>query len=384
MKYLFAFLLTLSLTTNVLLIRALYFSENGAKENSEIEVSITTDKALNPENYKTSSDSFSSTPSKNKVTSDKEVVSSIGDAQWDRLQYLRGSQRYEELLVEVREYLRAYPANIDAVLLEAEAIYHTQPLNAAIVHYYGLKDVPMAAHQKQEVEKFIEIHSSKIIQQFSGDGHWHLLAAFLEPLLQVDPTNRAYIYSLAQSYGMDEHFGLMEDTLAALPSNDIRAERLRNNIYAMADNKDAPLDPVTDTNLPLQDANTDNSKVIALTRIDNQLFADVDLDREQLRLLVDTGASVTALPKSLEEKVKRRSEYLGLFNVQTAGGMISSPMYKLSSLYLGNTELTNVTVMLLDDNNLGNYQGLLGMNVLSKFDFVASKASGTVGLRLIR
>ncbi|MEM0911261.1 MAG: aspartyl protease family protein, partial [Pseudomonadota bacterium] len=66
--------------------------------------------------------------------------------------------------------------------------------------------------------------------------------------------------------------------------------------------------------------------------------------------------------------------------LQTAGGAITSPMYRVEEFYLGANKLSNVAIMLLEDENLGGNDGLLGMNVLSKFDFVASQTSDDVFL----
>ncbi|MFC3120535.1 retropepsin-like aspartic protease family protein [Agaribacter flavus] len=319
----------------------------------------------------------------NSYTHTENTYSPEHPEKWEYLQLLRGQKRHGELLVAVREYLRAYPDSIQALLLEAETIFHTQALNVAIVHYYGLRELPLDESQRYEVDKFIEIHSNKIIQQFSNDENWALLATFLEPLFHIDPSNRHYILALAMAYGMDEHFGLMEDILASLSPNDPRAERLRAKIYQTEQQEQAPKLANKQPLPSLQDRfNKSELSSIRLRRRDAQYIAYARIAKATLSLLVDTGASITAISDTYLSAIENTGEFLGMFPVQTAGGKISSPMYKIPALYIENTRIDHVTVMVLNDKNLGDFDGLLGMNVLSRYNIVSDDNQGGMILRL--
>ncbi|GLR69676.1 retropepsin-like aspartic protease family protein [Agaribacter marinus] len=387
LKYVFVGMLAASLSLNVFLLRSVYsdnpsarqaitalLEQNESKKNKGKQ-DLIEDKAF------TNTDNVLQADSSTNEINDIAIVEDPSN--WDTLQQLRGQKRYEELLVVVRQYLRMHPKSIPALLLEAETIYHTQNLNTAITHYYGLRDLPLDDEQRYEVNKFIEIHSSKIIQQFSGDESWNLLAAFLEPLFHIDPTNRRYIMALAKAYGMDAQYSLMEDILASLPTDDPRAQKLRRQIYN-SDNsvEEKPLLTAAQNDLAFDRQMMSADDVVVLRKFQNQYLSNVSLGRANMKLLVDTGASITAVSDAYLPALKAFGEYLGVFQVQTAGGQISSQMYKVPELMVGKTRVKNVTLMVLDGKNLGDFDGLLGMNVISRYDVISNDNFGGIVLKL--
>ncbi|MEI8647583.1 retropepsin-like aspartic protease [Paraglaciecola sp. Hal342] len=86
---------------------------------------------------------------------------------------------------------------------------------------------------------------------------------------------------------------------------------------------------------------------------------------QQVHFLIDTGASTTAI--SRQRNLKRYSKPLkpnsvGQFNVQTANGVVRSPMYQFASLEIAQAKVRNINVMVLPLDELGHSDGLLGMN----------------------
>lgn len=290
------------------------------------------------------------------------------------LQRLQQAKAFDSLSFYVSAYLREHPQDIDALLLEAEAYFYTQPLNIALVNYYGLRDAYLSDDQLAQINRLIDVNTTRIIQQFSGDGSWDLLAAFLEPLIQVDPLNRRYIMALAKAYGMQEQTVLMENVLAALPSDDARAQRLRNDIY----NPDrvASIGQLPQEVLSPSPSSNIKSQVRLIAR-NGQYYTDVRLSNVDAQLLVDTGASTTAVSQQVFNRIASSdTTYLGTFQVQTAGGNIASPIYRIAELALGEERLSNVSVMVLPTENLSDFDGLLGMNVIKRFNISYDQATG--------
>lgn len=295
------------------------------------------------------------------------------------LKSLAKQQKFILLEYEVTDYLRLYPQDIEALLLEAKAYFHTQPLNTALVHYIELLSLPLPIKDSQAVEKLISVNITRVVQQFSGDGAWDLLAAFLEPLVQVDPINRKYLMPLARAYGMQQQFSLMEDALAAFSSDDLRANRLRENVLARLNNE-----PVAETpsDLPLLEEVSENRNRVAdvlLKQTRGHFVTKARVHNTLVNLLVDTGASTTALSdKKFNAINKQHVEFLGLFNVNTAGGTIEAPIYKVKQFTIGQRTLRNTSVLVLPGENLSQYDGLLGMNILSQFDLAYDASSETL------
>jgi clan AA aspartic protease (TIGR02281 family) len=281
------------------------------------------------------------------------------------IQRLQVNQQYTELTFPLREYLRRFPNDYRAWLIEADLTLHTQPLNIAIALYYGLLEKNLPEQEIANVKSIIEVNTSKVVKQLSGDTAWNLLATFIEPLLQIDPLNHRYIMSLAKAYGKQEQLILMENVLAALPYDDARAQALRQSIY-----QPEPADPISD----VQSENTDTASLtkrkVAIIGNGEQFLVSTEIDHDSHLLLIDTGASTTAISEGVFTRIpSREKEFVGRFNVQTAGGSIQAPLYRLSEVKIGQITINNVSVIVLPEENFtGKFQGLLGMNVLRNFE----------------
>ena len=298
------------------------------------------------------------------------------------LKSLAKTKEFQQLEFEVSSYLRLYPQDVNAMLLEAEAYYHNKPLNVALVHYYQLLSQALSPEQQNEIEKLIAVNTTRVIQQFSGDGAWNLLAQFLEPLVQIAPRDRQYLMGLAKAYGMQSQLTLMEDVLANFPSDDPRSIRLRDAINVRLNTNNDGADVLAARQaIETPSPNNERRADVLLQQERGQFITNAQLHNTSAQLLVDTGASTTALSDAIFEQIDPDEvEFLGLFTVSTAGGKLEAPIYKVKKITLGSRSLFNTSVLILPKENLGHYDGLLGMNVLSQFDLNYDAASETMSM----
>ncbi|WP_412972861.1 TIGR02281 family clan AA aspartic protease [Glaciecola sp. MF2-115] len=291
-----------------------------------------------------------------------------GDELFNLLQDLQKQQNYNDLVLPLRAYLKLYPSDYRAWLIEADLILHTEPLSTAIAFYYELLDKNLPEGEEEKVKSIIQVNTSKVIQQLSGDTAWDLLATFIEPLLQIDPLNSRYIIGLAKAYGKQGQVNLMENALAALPYDDSRAQKLRSSIYNPKTQDEQTL--ADEPEARMETASVSKRKIPVFGN-GQQFFVQAKIDRYRRTFLIDTGASTTAISHALFIKLPTRDkEFVGRFNVQTAGGSIEAPLYRLSAVTIGEIKMNNVSVIVLPEESFrSNFKGLLGMNVLRNFDF---------------
>lgn len=289
-----------------------------------------------------------------------------GEEIFNLLTRLQKNEQFIELILPLREYLKLYPDDYRAWLIEADMILHTESLSVAISNYYNLLDKPLPEHEIKSIQKIITVNTSNVIRQLTADGAWELLATFLEPLIQIDPLNHRYILALARAYGHLEQFTLMENALAALSSNDPRAQRLRTQMYQAENRVNEP----QEANDGLEETVSLSKRSVPVAGNGEQFFVRAKIGPRQYQLLLDTGASTTAINQiSFERIPSSEKEFVGYFNVQTAGGNIQAPLYRLEKLVLGDIEVNQVSVIVLPNENLkGRFVGLLGMNVLRAFE----------------
>jgi clan AA aspartic protease (TIGR02281 family) len=266
-------------------------------------------------------------------------------------------------------YLKEHPQDIDFLLLEADFIAQTSLLSDAITHYYSLLELPMTATLYQQIQGKIDGLVANTIDQLQKSYSWDILAVFVEPLLQVDPTNRMFILALATAYARQQQENLMENTLAALPFEDPDAQAIRGLLPTT--NPQAIPQERIDEPLVADSPTVSNEDTISLEQFGDQYIVSAQLSGNRVKLLIDTGASTTAVSEGYFERLssKFKRNFIGKFKIATANGTVLAPMYQFAQLQIGNAQVENITVVVLNMGGLREAEGLLGMNFLREFDF---------------
>lgn len=261
--------------------------------------------------------------------------------------------------------LRAAPESVPLLLLEADFIQATEPLSTAVAHLYALKELGIFDQTEQEKLKARadELVESTISALYNA-GDWDVLAQFLEPLFQLNSTEQTLTLKLAEAYARQQKFTLMEDTLANLSPDNAGARSIRLR-FLPDDNDDDSSTAEAETKAVA------NATRVALTRYGDQYIASTEILNRPAALLLDTGASSTAISRELYLSLRRFNnlKVIGLFDVRTAGGTIRSPLVRIDSMTLGPYRLSNIGVFVLPENAMQHADGLLGMNVLKQFHF---------------
>lgn len=121
---------------------------------------------------------------------------------------------------------------------------------------------------------------------------------------------------------------------------------------------------------------------IALTRSGDHFLVEVLLeDQFSARLMIDTGATMTILDAELVARYGLEPDEDGReLSLNTAGGSVSGASLLLSQLRLGSRTLENIQAGVLPLEQF-NFDGLLGMDVLSRFEFSIDQKNGVLYLR---
>ncbi|WP_293751744.1 retropepsin-like aspartic protease [uncultured Paraglaciecola sp.] len=281
-----------------------------------------------------------------------------------------------DLSLLLQNYLKQHPQDMDFLLLEAKMKVETTLLSDAIAHYYDLLRNPMTAAQQSEIELQIKTLSHNSIEQLTRIYSWDVLAMFIEPLLQLAPDNRLYILSLAKAYAELYQEALMENVLASLDLNDPDAQKIRQIIVAQQR-------PETIDESPEQDNEVDLGRAINLKKYADQYVIQGSLSGNPVSLLIDTGASVTAISKQYFNRLSNRYKvnYLGRFSIGTAAGSIMASMYQFRELTFGHVTVENLPVVILPMGEFDNADGLLGMNFLREFDFKIDQRQSVIFIK---
>lgn len=264
----------------------------------------------------------------------------------------------------IQRYLQQNPQDVDFLLLEAQLIDKTTPVSDVLAHYYDLLDYPLNDPQRIFVQQRIDALTTDNINKLKSISAWDILATFLEPLWQFDPDNKSIILTLSESYARLESETLMEYVLASLLPDDPEAIRIRN-LLSRATPTETPQPHV---------AEEINGKAtgIPLVKQGDHYLVNTSVEQKRVRLMIDTGATTTVLTQSAFAKLYRNSQspdFIGQYQVNTAGGRVTAPVFRLSSLSIENYVVQNIAVVVLPMESFEQADGLLGMNYLREFNF---------------
>jgi clan AA aspartic protease (TIGR02281 family) len=110
---------------------------------------------------------------------------------------------------------------------------------------------------------------------------------------------------------------------------------------------------------------------LPVEQADGALHVRASAGGAALRLLVDTGATTTAL--SRERALSLAAEPAGeRVRVRTAGGLVAAEIYRLRDVEVGPLYLEVLPVLVLDQPLPDGVDGLLGMDVLGRFPGVGA------------
>ncbi len=133
----------------------------------------------------------------------------------------------------------------------------------------------------------------------------------------------------------------------------------------------------------------DYESAVPLVKSGNQYIAVLGLGgRYDVRLLIDTGASMTTLSEVALARLGSGSlgglsgRELGARMFRTANGVTKGRVLRLDTVRLGEFELADTDVAVLNFDMGERVDGLLGMNVLGAFEFRIMDADGTARLLL--
>ena len=284
---------------------------------------------------------------------------------------LLNNGKYALLATELTSLLKNNPLNESLLLLEGELIEMTKPLPTALVHYYDLAELPLSLETLSLIDTKIATLYQQAQTQLSQDEQWELVARLNEPLYQRIPDAKHYTLNLAEAYAYQQKLTLMEDVLAALPLNDRDANMIRDKAYEMRDMASADTAP---SNSEIEPTSPDAARYqtrVALERIGDQYRLEAKALNQKANMILDTGASTTAISSRLFARLGRMRNltFIGNFNVRTASGTIEAPLIQIPRFYFAGYEFNDVSAIVLPEDALPDADGLLGMNVLGQFDF---------------
>ncbi len=121
---------------------------------------------------------------------------------------------------------------------------------------------------------------------------------------------------------------------------------------------------------------------LALVRRGSHFMVDASLNHNEIRLLIDTGASLTVLD-SAAAQLLGLDEFDALQRMQmnTANGVTEALLYRIDSMALGVFAVSSIDIAVVEHLEISGASGLLGMNFLQHFEFRIDQSDAQLFLK---
>jgi clan AA aspartic protease (TIGR02281 family) len=384
--------LLLSCLINIVLIGTLYILLN-VQASSWLKPDLFDPNAANTltvhDNSEQQAGTFAhSTQQASSLSSDQNSINQgavnqiAGALSFSALLSLAEEGKWQVLAPLLTEYLYQYPEHVQAQLLEGRVIIHTQTSAAGLEYLYTLLHKLNSPQDIELVASYINDHAQPIIDALSDNQDWTALATFVELLIQYESQAVTYIEPLALAYAMLNLPDAMENTLASLPAGHQlipQTRRLWSEQFAISPQNSRDKRQVIDADEQTRQADIR----VALTQRDGQWFSPFNIGSEHFELLLDTGASTTAISGDAFFRIpKRQRTFLGRILINTASGQAQARLYNVTNVAIGPWKIAQLDVLVLPVERLSGFDGLLGMNVLNRSQVVIDQISGALEVRL--
>ena len=306
-----------------------------------------------------------------------------GEAQDIKTQWLNQAQDWLEqsniapMKDFEQQFLKHFPNDVDFLLLEAKRLALTESVLDGAIAYYKLQAHPLDEKYAQQVEERIKEITLPNLEKLMQSEAWDIVERFAEPLLQFEPDNEQFLLILAEAYAQRQETRLMEQTFSRVTYRedlDNEFRRIRSLIrYNRTPTRGQP------------EREQRRGRGIALVQTGSHYLVRALLDnRSKLDLLIDTGASTTAITQKKFRRLykKHRPELIGKFPINTANGQVNATILRFANLTRDEFQVNNFAVVVLPNRSNLDSDGLLGMNFLRHFDFRIDQGLNELFLRV--
>lgn len=278
----------------------------------------------------------------------------------------------EQLL---QRFLVAAHRDVEARILLAEVYLGEQDFHAAIDQLYEVRGYAYRPVMLQRISSRIRSMVAELASSLKHSNDQSGLLTLYQHLTQLEPDYAPWFIGLASAQlALDDKEAARRSLLLVSQDHDVGAQA-----QAMLSEFTIALAEMHDTESQVSTAEVVG---IPLHRSGNHFIVDAKpAHGSSIRLLIDTGASMTILtPDVLEQHGigYQNTGRRGVFN--TANGQVQAPIYKLDSLLVGDWQVNQLEIAVLDLSSHSNIDGLLGMNFLRHFQFFIDQSEALLRL----
>jgi clan AA aspartic protease (TIGR02281 family) len=273
-------------------------------------------------------------------------------------------QRFSLAEQLLQGFLVAAYRDVEARVLLAEVYQGQQDFSAAIDQLYEARGYAWRPAMLRNITARVRSMVAGLKKTLQRNDDQDALLALYQHLVELEPDHAPWFMELAATQlALDDREAARRTLLLVAQDPDVgtRARAMLSELsIALAETQGAG-----------SRDSASQAGGIPLTRSGNHFIVDARPGGGRgMQLLIDTGASLTIFTPGVLAQGGIRYRDTGrtaVFN--TANGQVRAPVYTLDSLMVGDWQVSQIEIGVLDLGDTAGVDGLLGMNFLSRFRF---------------
>ena len=301
---------------------------------------------------------------------DSHLTTTLRHRLFDQIDTWDKQQKYDAISAILERFTEYYYQDLNLLKALAANYETARQLDKAIEVYLTARPYAELDVQLRRIDAKTHNLAKELFEQHSKEHTLEALIPLLQKLAWTEPDYAFYRFALARSYiavnDIDSAIRELEMLQLDVEYGD-QASRLLASL----------LPPPTVESDDGDDANT-----IPLAGSGGHYIVQATVgDKYNANLLIDTGSSLTTLPGRILKELRRNNKatYIEDVQLKTANGFREIRVYRLKEFQIGHYILPDLDVAELELNTYGS-DGLLGMNVLEKFNFFIDQNRQTLSL----
>ena len=293
-----------------------------------------------------------------------EADTTVSVFSWERANQLIALSRFEEAIRLLQSHLAETPRSARAWLLLAQVYEKIDNHEASLEALFRYLDYEVDALKFEQAMAYVRQYLMRLYQKpnlISGNSQW--LLSQLNELLEFNTNDAELHVILASLYAkLEDNYQAQYHAMMAV--NDPAMQQQAEDILAELNGSSLP-----------------DELSIPLTRFGNQYLVNVTIEGYPARLLLDTGASLSGVSNVYTAKYPFLVKSTKPIRLNTASGSVDSVLFTVDTLRIDELAFNHHILALLPMHKMTEFDGLLGVDILGRFDFVIDQTAAVLRLR---
>lgn len=285
----------------------------------------------------------------------------------ERVNQLIANGAYGEAVQLLNQLLAENPKNTEALWLLARVYEQQGQHKESVGIWFRYINTEVDAQKIDNALDYLAKYLIRLIDNPSIFGEsYEWLMAQLNDLIKLTPNNGELHLQLAKmNLKKDNNEQAQYHALMAANQPETRARA--EGILAKLDG-DSPVDDTPEITVPL-------------IRFGSQFLVPVKVEGESVKLLLDTGASLSGLTANFINRHYSLVKSPKPIQLNTASGSVESYLFVVDTFTIENITFNKHMLARLPMDNMDHFDGLLGVDILGRFDFVIDQNKAVLRLR---